>query len=107
MLNGQHYGDRQMCWGHFRPVVFSLLVMMAASQAASEVITPTRVQASSTFFTYRDVNLINDSGLHDGWHDNLYTGMWLNDHDGPSGTVTFDLGRVYRLASVDVWQYSF
>jgi hypothetical protein len=98
---------KQMCWRPILSAAFSCLPTIAASQAAFEVITPVRVEASSTFFTYREANLINNSGLSSGRHDSLYTGMWLNDQDGATGTITFDLGRIYSLVSVDVWQYSF
>ncbi len=96
-----------MSWRPIPAIAFLLMPTVIASQTYFEVVTPVLVQASSTFFTYRDVNLINNSGLSDGRHDNLYSNMWLNDQEGAAGTITFDLGRVYRLASVDVWQYSF
>jgi hypothetical protein len=96
-----------MCWRPLLTVAFAFVPTIVGSQTDSEVITPVRVEASSTFFTYREANLINNSGLSAGRHDNLYTGMWLNDQDGAVGTVTFDLGRIYSLMSVEVWQYSF
>lgn len=39
-------------------------------------------------------------------HDDEYFNMWLNDAEGAAGTLTFDLGDTYNLASTDIWQYN-
>ena len=76
------------------------------AQAHASVITPIAVDASSTFYTYNANNLINNSGLSGGLHDNQYFNMWLDNGTGTNAQLTFDLGSIYAVSAADIWQYN-
>jgi hypothetical protein len=92
-----------------RPVTalaFAALMVLCVPSVAAQVVTPVSVTASSTFFTYDDVDLINDSGLVGGLHDEDFNNMWLSDADDVTPTVTFDLGAAYDITAGQIWQYN-
>lgn len=62
---------------------------------------------SSTFSSYDEVHLIDNSGLSGGLHDTNYTNQWLADTDDVQPWLVFDLGTQYDLTSAIIWQYSY
>lgn len=88
----------------------ALAVLAVASPAAALTVTPVDVTASDTFpffGQYKAENLINDSGLTNGLHDANYANMWMTDLSVDAATLVFDLGSVYALSSLQVWNYNF
>jgi len=83
---------------------------LIAAPASAAVITPVGVTASNTFplfGQYKAENLINGSGLVGDLHDSNYANMWMTDLSVDKATLTFDLGGLYKLSSIDVWNYNF
>jgi hypothetical protein len=88
----------------------ALASALIAAPASAAVITPVGVTASNTFplwNEYKAENLINGSGLSGGLHDANYANMWMTDLSVDAATLTFDLGGVFKLSSIDVWNYNF
>lgn len=90
----------------FPAAVFGALAALAAASASAQVVTPASVTVSSTFSTYDEANLIDDSGLVGGLHDEDFGNMWMSDTGDIRPTVTFDLGAVYNLTAAQIWQYN-
>jgi hypothetical protein len=86
--------------------ILLVVVLLGASTASAQVVTPVSLTASSTFSTYDDVDLINDSGLVGGLHDEDFNNMWMADSGDLSPTVTFDLGSSYSITAAQIWQYN-
>lgn len=82
-----------------------LLSLVLIPVFASAQITPVGASAESTFGSYNVLNLINDSGLTGGVHDNNWENMWMAGEDELTPWIIFDLGDVYDLTATDVWQY--
>ena len=83
---------------------------LVAAPASAAVITPVTATASNTFThggSYKAENLINGSGLVGDLHDDHYGNMWMTDLSTDQATLTFDLGGLYKLSSIDVWNYNF
>ena len=81
-----------------------------ASPAVAATIAPIGVEASSTFTHYNQYkaeNLINGSGMVGDLHDAGFTNMWMTDLGVDAATLTFDLGGLYKLAGLTVWNYNF
>lgn len=62
------------------------------------------VTASSTFFTYDSINLINGNGLSGNLHSGDFTTKWMTNNT-PTGWLVFDLGGIYNVATSSVWNY--
>ena len=91
----------------FLPFAAIAVITFAGSAPASaQVITPTSLVVSSTYFSYDDIDLINDSGLSAGLHDDNFENMWMSDSGDVTPTVTFDLGALYSVTSAQIWQYN-
>ena len=96
-----------------KALISSALVAAAialASPAAAATIAPVGVEASSTFTHYNQYkaeNLINGSGMVGDLHDAGFTNMWMTDLGVDAATLTFDLGGLYKLAGLTVWNYNF
>lgn len=91
-------------------VALAAAAALLAAPASAAVITPVGVTASNTFplwGQYKAENLINGSGLAGGQHDADYNNMWMTDLSVDKATLTFDLGGLYKLSSIDVWNYNF
>lgn len=85
------------------------LAALIATGAAAQQIAPVDVVASNTFSffgEYKASNLIDGSGLSGGLHDNNYPNMWMTDLGVNQAQLTFDLGGVYTLSGVDLWNYN-
>ncbi len=80
------------------------LAAVAFTSAQAAEIAVSSVTASSTFYTYDVNNLINGSGLVGTDHDGDFHNKWLLD-GVPTGTVTFDLGSLFKVGSSTVWNY--
>ncbi|HET8871451.1 MAG TPA: discoidin domain-containing protein [Aquabacterium sp.] len=80
----------------------SALALISTSHAAE--ITVANVSASSTFYTYNPINLINGSGLTGDMHSGDWFNKWITD-GVPTGTLTFDLGSAFDLSSTSIWNY--
>ena len=91
--------------------VAALASLALAAPALAEVtVTPVAVTASNTFpffGQYKASNLIDGSGLSGGLHDANYANMWMTDLGVDEATLTFDLGGVFNLSSLQVWNYNF
>ena len=87
-------------------LIAALAAPLAAAPASAAIITPVGVTASSTFWTYDVSNLINGSGLVDGFHDGNYTNAWMTDTTGEPAFLIFDLGAAYTLSSALIWQFN-
>lgn len=90
----------------FPAAVFGALAALAATSASAQVVTPVSVTVSSTFSTYDEANLIDDSGLAAGLHDEDFSNMWMSNTNDVTPTLTFDLGAVYDLTGAQIWQYN-
>ena len=64
------------------------------------------VTASSQHAYCPPRGLVDGAGLLDGWHHNTHYGdMWLSE-PGASPTLRFDLGGVFLLSEMRVWNYN-
>lgn len=75
-----------------------------ATSLSAAPISVSSVTASSTFFTYNSINLINGNGLSGNLHSGDYTTKWMTNNTS-TGWLVFDLGGVYNVASSSVWNY--
>lgn len=80
------------------------LAAVAFTSAHAAEIAVTSATASSTFFTYNVNNLINGNGLVGTDHTGAWENKWLLD-SVTTGTVTFDLGSLFKVGSSTVWNY--
>lgn len=80
------------------------LAAVALTSAHAAEIAVSSVTASSTFFTYNVNNLINGNGLVVDQHTGAWENKWLLD-GVTTGTVTFDLGSLFKVGSTTVWNY--
>lgn len=76
--------------------------ILATAQAAE--IAVSSVTASSTFYTYNAVNLINGNGLSGDLHSGNWEAKWLLNGT-TTGELTFDLGNLFKLGSTTIWNY--
>lgn len=84
-------------------LVLSLVCCVTLAEAA--LLTPVSVDASSTFYTYNENNLINGSGMSDDAHSGYWADMWLSEFaDIP--VLTFNLGGLYEVTATNIWQYN-
>src|SRR3546814_20017314 len=87
----------------------ALTLFLCSTSAFAATITPVSVTASSTFpfwDQYKAVNLINGSGMSGALHDGTYTNMWMTDLGPQNAVLTFDLGSVYSLGAISLWNYN-
>ena len=92
------------------PIYFFLFffVLGVNISKGSELIEVIALKASShANIDYNKTHLVDGSGLGPtGLHDGLYYNMWLSSRfDLP--TLTFDLGQIYTVDKVDIWQYNY
>ncbi len=80
------------------------LAAIAFTSAQAAEIAVSSVTASSTYYTYNVNNLINGSGLVGTDHTGDWENKWLLD-SVTTGTVTFDLGSLFKVGSSTVWNY--
>ncbi len=88
----------------------ALAASALGAPAAAGTIVPVGVTASDTFSffgQYRAVNLINGSGLTGATHDAGFANMWMTNLGVNQASLTFDLGDVYALNGVSLWNYNF
>lgn len=69
-------------------------------------ITPVSVVASSQLSFDPAINTINGSGLVGGQHSNIQSDMWLSAAIDTAPVITFDLGGIYNLSSISIWNYN-
>lgn len=82
------------------------LAAVAFTSAHAAEIAVSSVTASSTNPGLSVVNLINGSGLVGTLHTGDFAGKWLLDGAAiETGTVTFDLGSLFKVGSTTVWNY--
>jgi len=87
----------------FRPLAALLITAGLVTSVHSAEIAVASVTASSTFYTYNAVNLINGNGLSGDLHSGNWEGKWLLDTT--TGTLTFDLGELHKVGSTKIWNY--
>jgi len=88
----------------------ALAALVLAAPAAAATVTPVGVTASNTFSffgEYKPENLINGSGLTGALHNADYASMWMTDLDVDAATLVFDLGGLFELNNIQVWNYNF
>lgn len=83
-----------------------------SSICVGATITPSGINASSTFFTYNASSLVDGSGLTGLLHDNEFSNMWLSDNLFPgvdpfSGTLTVQFAGNVRIAAIRLWNYNY
>lgn len=90
-----------------RVVIMAAALAAFTSPASAAVFTPVSVVASSTFiFNYQPEFLIDGSGLANGLHDGAFLNHWMSGTTGEKATLTFDLGKSFRLTDARIWQYN-
>lgn len=97
------------------PTIFLLGLSAVSSQGAIITIDPANVTASSQIggtFNRPDDAIVNGSGLSGGQHTTVVEpNMWLSTGTSFGGVdtdprVTFDLGGLYRINQIQVWNYN-
>lgn len=87
-----------------RPLAALLISAGLATSAQAAEIAVASVTASSTFYTYNAVNLINGNGLSGDLHSGNWENKWMLDTT-TTGTLTFDLGALFKIDSTKIWNY--
>lgn len=85
--------------------------ILAAGTANAVIISGVSASSSvGTFSSYSINNLTNGVGLSsldiEATHGNHYSDMWMSD-EATTGVLTFDLGGLYAVSAVDIWQYNY
>lgn len=62
------------------------------------------IMSSSTFETYRVINLVNGRGLTGDQHSGDYLGKWMNN-GGDTATLVFEFDGLKQLAGTTIWNY--
>lgn len=85
--------------------------LLFSSSVFAVATSPTSANASSTFFSYQLIDLINQNGLigglEGGLHSTEYFTQWMADAGDVNPTVTFDMGQTVNITSAYIWQYSY
>ena len=90
-----------------KPSVFiGTAFLLCAATAQSAIITGVKARASSEFGGRPAINAVNGSGLVGDQHGDSFGDMWLSANNDTAGTFEVDLGAVYDLTSVKVWNYN-
>lgn len=94
-----------------KSITIAIACVTLSSAAGAATIVPTGVVALDTFSLfgqYKPENLINGSGLSQGGlHDADFSAMWMTNLGVNQAQITFDLGSVFTLSGVDIWNYNF
>jgi hypothetical protein len=88
--------------------ILTFFVLGADISEGAELIEVVTLKASShANIYYNKTHLVDGSGLDPtGRHDGNYEHMWLSSQfDQP--TLTFDLGNIYSVDKMDIWQYNY
>lgn len=75
---------------------------LASAQAAD--IAVSSVTASSTFYTYDAINLVNGKGLSGDLHSGNWDAKWMLNGT-TTGSLTFDLGSLFKVGGTTIWNY--
>lgn len=89
-------------------VVLALLAVLVLGQSVQAALI-TGVTASASSSIYSADHAVNGNGLSNGKHGTLAVGnMWRSiEHNAEQvGWIQFDLGGVYTLARMHVWNYN-
>jgi uncharacterized repeat protein (TIGR01451 family) len=86
--------------------MLGLAVLLVPVTGAAQAVTPVAVTVSSTFYSYDEAHLIDNSGLSGALHDTIYPNQWVADRDDTQPWLVFDLGNQCDLTSALIWQYS-
>ena len=86
-------------------LVYAAVVILAQA-AHADLITGVTASASSALLSVE--NTVNNSGLTGDMHINFGPGsMWLSElNEEADGWIEFDLGAVYALGKMHVWNYN-
>ena len=82
------------------------LALTGISHADAAVITGISARASSEFTGRPAVAAIDGSGLTGDEHNTDFAQMWLSANADTTGTFEVDLGAVYDLSSLKIWNYN-
>jgi hypothetical protein len=94
-------------------LMLTLLTSSLLSMTAkADIVSPTAVEASSTFSTYNVINLINESGLSSpvgltSTHSTSFSQQWMANSGDTTPTLTFDLGTQKSVSSAYIWNYCY
>jgi hypothetical protein len=100
----------------FKCLLVSFFCLVAVSGAQGEMITVVDAKGSSSFNEDGDFQpwyLVNDSGLNGGdTHDVAsfnpsIKNSWLSATNDTEWLLIFDLGAIYDLASLQIWNFNF
>lgn len=89
---------------HLALCLITGLCIGGAAPATAAPIAIADVTASSTFYSYDEINLINGSGLVGNLHDGVYQHKWITE-ETRTGWLIFDLGSTYYVGSARIWNY--
>lgn len=87
-----------------KKLFLTLTLFLVASVTRAGIIPVSDVDASSTFSTYDVVNLVNGAGLSGNLHSGDWENKWITNAT-VTGTLTFDLGSIFDVASTSIWNY--
>ena len=98
-----------------RAIAFVIVLLLTGGLGAANAALINGVTMTTpmgTFGTYCLPCLTNGAGLSSlslaATHDANYPNMWLSGGGGPvTGTLTFDLGAVYMLTAIGIWNYNY
>ena len=86
----------------------TIFLVLAISLPASfgQIITGVNARASTEFGGRPAINAVNGSGLTGNDHTNDFNHMWLSQSGDTTGTFEVDLGAVYNVDTIEVWNYN-
>ncbi len=79
---------------------------LSVHSATAAIISGVEAKASSEFGGRPAINAVNGSGLTGNDHSNSFGDMWLSANGDTTGTFEVDLGAIYNLDTIQVWNYN-
>lgn len=85
-------------------LIFASLPVLAGPISGVSIYSVTS-EFTQSGWDLRAIHLVDGSGLTGGAHGSCYDNAtcWQTNVDGPGATIVFDLGGVYTLDSIQVW----
>jgi hypothetical protein len=87
-----------------------LLLVASSSSNAALIGGVTTTSSLGTFSSYCLPCLTDGTGLSSlslaATHDASFPGMWLSNQQVPPGDLVFDLGGIYSLNAIGIWNYN-
>lgn len=94
-----------------RLLIAGAVSAFATASHAAVIDGVTTTSSVGTFGTYDIEALTNGEGLStpgstDATHDTNFSDMWLSGNNNTSGSLLFNLGDVFSLDTIDIWNYN-